>query len=107
MGDKFYALRSGRIIYRPGHKDIEGARATLARSMDTNPRRLHQIVLVVEEYATPTVKCAGCSQTFEMNKTGRGRVLCEECGRKRDCERSRNNHHLRKIRDYRKMEAAR
>lgn len=50
-------IEEDRVLYEPGHYDIEGARATMRQDQKAHPRRSYFIVRVEEQYipvdATP------------------------------------------------------
>lgn len=106
MGDKFYAMRSGRILCMEGHPDIEGARDAVRRSAAEFPRRLHEIVMVVEEHENLRGECVVCGHPFDLKKKGTARRHCDKCTHEHDKKRSRENHYLRKIREYRREQDA-
>lgn len=98
MADKFYVLRSGRIVFTPGHRDIEGARAVVRQSMRMYPRCLHQVVHVVEEYEKMTSSCVDCGAEISLSKQGNPKQRCLSCTDLRNKEMDHNSYKERLVR---------
>lgn len=99
MNDKFYVLRSGRVLYAPGHRDLAGARAVVGQSVALYPKRLHQIVQVIEEYEQRVGACVECQRTLTLSKSGSHRRYCGECAARRKRDHSRETYKDRIIRE--------
>lgn len=50
MGKEYYVLRNGKVVYRPGHYDLEGARAVAKLEGERHPKATILIVKEVESY---------------------------------------------------------
>jgi hypothetical protein len=50
MSKEYFLLHNGKVVYRPGHYDIEGARAVLKHIREKHPRAKLTIVKIVETY---------------------------------------------------------
>lgn len=48
MAKEYFVLRAGRVVYAPGHYDIEGARATAVAELTAHPKATVTIVRVIE-----------------------------------------------------------
>lgn len=56
MSKQYYVLRGGRVVYAPGHHDIEGARSVAAIEVKQHPRATVTIVKIEEEYIGATAQ---------------------------------------------------
>lgn len=50
MSKEYYVLRGGRVVFRPGHYDIEGARAIAKREAAAHPMSTVTVVQIMEQY---------------------------------------------------------
>lgn len=54
MSREFYVLRGGRVVYAPGHDDIEGARATAKAELAAHPKATVIICHMLEVLKKPS-----------------------------------------------------
>ena len=53
MAKEYFVLRAGRVLYAPGHYDLEGAERTAREELSTHPKAVVTIVKVVSVLTTP------------------------------------------------------
>lgn len=47
---EYLVIRGGRVVYAPGHYDIEGARAVAKREAAAHPMSIISVVKITEQY---------------------------------------------------------
>lgn len=56
MSKEYFILRGGRVVYGPGHHDIEGAERTARQELKQHPKATVTIVKVIGKLVGPKVK---------------------------------------------------
>jgi hypothetical protein len=56
VAKEYFVLRGGRVVYPPGHNDLDGARATARAELAAHPKSEVTIVQIVEALQGPSKK---------------------------------------------------
>lgn len=90
MADKFFAIRHGRVLYAPGHRDLEGAMAVARLALEETPKSEIYVARVVEWVVSAELRCAGCGAAIPVGRRrGPASRWCSACQKKMKRERNR------------------
>lgn len=53
MSKDYFVLRAGKVVYKEGHYDLEGARAVAKRVLSQHPKATLKIVMLYETSVSP------------------------------------------------------
>lgn len=59
MSKDYFVIRGGKVVYAPGHYDLEGATATAKAVSRAHPKAVVRIVKLVESYQSVPSDPAG------------------------------------------------
>lgn len=83
MSKDFFVLRGGRVVYAPGHYDVEGARKTALMEAKQHPRsvvKVVQLVDAIQDPHEPAAKLIPCPRVSMTRGDCMGHLFIDEDG---------------------------